>query len=104
MKLAAIVLLVILAVTACGCIAQAPAVSPATTVTAVSVPFPPDLTGTWKGPTVGYAPSVGFTDYGNTTMSMIISEQKGRNRKAGSLPACLSSGMATAPRLSPSPA
>jgi hypothetical protein len=78
MKIAAVVLLVILAVIAGGCTAQAPAVSPATTATAVSGPFPPDLTGTWKGPTVGYAQSAGFTDYGNTTMSMIVSEQKGR--------------------------
>ena len=78
MKIAAAVLLLILAVIVCGCSVQAPAVSPATTATAISTPIPPDLTGTWTGPTVGYAPVAGFTTYGNTTMSMIVSEQKGR--------------------------
>ncbi|MDD1693232.1 MAG: hypothetical protein LUQ71_00760 [Methanoregula sp.] len=78
MKIAAAVLLIILAVIACGCTSQAPAATPATTAVAVSAPFPPDLTGTWKGLTTGYEPGVGFTDYGNATMSMIVSEQKGR--------------------------
>lgn len=61
-----------------GCISPTPSAAPEATHPEISAQVPPDLTGTWKGPTVGYAPSAGFTDYGNTTMSMIVSEQKGR--------------------------
>lgn len=75
MKIAAVALLIILAVTACGCTAQAPTVTPVSSVPAAEIP---DITGTWVGPTTGYEPGVGFTDYGNATMSMIVSEQKGR--------------------------
>jgi ABC-type transport system substrate-binding protein len=76
MKITAVVLLLILAVIACGCTTQAPAAAtPATSSLAAEIP---DLTGTWTGPTYGYEPAAGFTDYGNATMSMIVSEQKGR--------------------------
>lgn len=78
MKIAATLLLVILAVIACGCTAQAPAAAPAATHPDVSSQTPPDITGTWIGPTVGYEPVAGFTNYGNTTMSMIVTEQRGR--------------------------
>ncbi|WP_148277632.1 hypothetical protein [Methanoregula formicica] len=30
------------------------------------------------GPTIGYEPDAGFTNHGNTTMSMIVAEQQGR--------------------------
>jgi hypothetical protein len=74
MKIAATALLLILAVIACGCTTQAPAA----TTAASPVQNPPDLTGTWIGGSVGYEPAIGFTSYGNTTMTMVVSEQKGR--------------------------
>lgn len=78
MKIAATAFLLIIAVIACGCTAPAPAAAPAATQKDTLSQTPPDLTGTWVGPTVGYEPVAGFTNYGNTTMSMIVSEQRGR--------------------------
>jgi len=78
MKIAVTVLLLILAVITCGCTSSAPAATPATTTPAISGSFPPDLTGTWQGTTTGYEPVTGFTDYGNSTMTMTVTEQKGR--------------------------
>jgi hypothetical protein len=74
MRIAAIVLLVGVMVITCGCTSPAPAVTP----TAATAQAPPDLTGTWKGPTIGYYPGVGYTDFDTTNMSMIVSSQQGR--------------------------
>lgn len=78
MKTAAVVLLLILAVIACGCTSQAPAAAPPVTPAAGIAPATPSITGTWKGLSAGYEPGVGFTDYGNSTMVMTVSDQKGR--------------------------
>jgi hypothetical protein len=42
------------------------------------VPATPDLTGTWTGTLPGYEEGVGFTDYNNLTITMVVTEQKGR--------------------------
>lgn len=78
MKIAATALLLILAVIACGCTSQVPAAAPVVTHTDGSSQTPPDLRGTWIGLTAGYEAGAGFTNYGNTTMSMIVTEQQGR--------------------------
>jgi len=78
MKIAATALLLIIAVIACGCTTPAPAAAPSATHEALPAPAVPDITGTWTGPMTGYEPDAGFTNYGNTTMSMIVSEQQGR--------------------------
>ncbi|PKG32754.1 hypothetical protein [Methanoregula sp.] len=78
MKITAIALLIIIAVIACGCTTPAPAAAPSSTNEALPALAIPDLTGTWTGPMTGYEPDAGFTNYGNTTMSMIVSEQQGR--------------------------
>lgn len=72
MKTTFTILLVILAVLACGCTTAAPPATPA------AEPVIPDLVGTWTGPTQGYARDSGFTNYGNTPFSMVVTEQQGR--------------------------
>ena len=78
MKIAATALLLILAVIACGCTTPAPAAAPYGTPADGSSPVVTDLKGTWVGPMTAYEPGTGFTNFGNRTMSMIISEQQGR--------------------------
>ena len=78
MKIAATALLLIIAVIACGCTTPAPAAAPSAQPADGASPITPDLKGTWNGPTVGYEPDAGFTNYGTTTMSMIVAEQQGR--------------------------
>jgi len=79
MKIALAILLIILAVLACGCTSTAPAESscpviPVTTaVTAI-----PDLTGNWTGPMKGYDEGTGFTDYPDLTMMLSVTEQHDR--------------------------
>ncbi|MDD4136905.1 MAG: hypothetical protein PHT99_03300 [Methanoregula sp.] len=87
MKSALTLLVVILAVLACGCTAAAPsgtvsslAATPAATGTpvataAVSIP---DLTGTWTGTMQGYDEDLGFTDYPNLTMKLTVDQQHNR--------------------------
>lgn len=52
-----------------GCLTSAPESSP---------PARPDLTGTWTGPMEGYDEGVGFSDYANLTLAMVVEEQQGR--------------------------
>jgi hypothetical protein len=74
-----ILIVIILAVLACGCTA----ITPPTTQ---SAPLPqvshntaiPNITGTWKGPMQGYEQNTGFSDYNNQTMTMIVTGQQGR--------------------------
>lgn len=74
MKIALTILIVILAVLACGCTTEQQAtVPPAQTTPAI-----PDLVGTWTGPMQGYDENGGFTDYGGRPMSMVVTEQQGR--------------------------
>lgn len=79
MKIAFTILLVILAVLACGCTTAAPS---ATTAAASPVtplaPTTPSFLGTWTGTMEGYNEGTGYTDYQNATMSMIVTEQQGR--------------------------
>ncbi len=79
MKIAFTLLLVTLAVLACGCMATAPAVpaTPATTGT-TTVTVIPDLTGNWTGPMKGYDEGTGFTDYSNMTINLTVTEQRDR--------------------------
>jgi len=78
MRNAGILLIVILAVLAAGCTASAPpaATNPATTPT--TTPTIPILVGTWNGPSAGYEEGVGFSDYRDLDIRMIVTEQKDR--------------------------
>ena len=70
-------LVIVLAVLACGCTSSAPAPTPVIQTTS-SAPVIPDLTGTWSGPMKGYDEGVGFSDYSNATMQFIVTDQKDR--------------------------
>ena len=74
MRNAGIILIIILAVLAAGCTASAP--QAATTPTAA--PTIPSLVGTWGGPSAGYEEGVGFSDYHDFDIRMIVTEQKDR--------------------------
>jgi hypothetical protein len=78
MKIALALLVVILAVLACGCTsATAPAGTSAAPAPAPNTAIP-NLVGNWTGTMVGYDQSIGFSDYPNTTMTMVVTEQQGR--------------------------
>jgi hypothetical protein len=78
MKIALTIILVILAVLACGCTATAPYATPAAATTAAPVPTTPNLLGTWIGTMLGYEERIGFTDYGKMPITMVVTEQQGR--------------------------
>ena len=85
MKTAFAILIIIVAVLACGCTAAAPSgttpagsATPTVTYSVTTPTTPPDLTGTWTGTTIGYDEGTGYTDYGNQTVSMVVTEQHGR--------------------------
>jgi len=80
MKIAVTILVLILAVLACGCTATAPSVTPAasTTLTTPTTPTTPSLKGTWSGTMLGYEEKIGFTDYGKMPITMVVTEQQGR--------------------------
>lgn len=79
MKIAFTVILLILAVLACGCTTAAPSAATATaTPASATTPAIPNLIGTWTGTMLGYDEGTGFSDYNNAPMSMVITEQKGR--------------------------
>lgn len=80
MKIAITILLVILAVLASGCTSSAPAATaiPAAVTTPAPLPVTPSLLGTWTGTMLGYDEGLGYSDYGNATISMIVTEQQGR--------------------------
>jgi hypothetical protein len=81
MKIVFTILLVILAVLACGCTStspSAPATPAAGTTPAAASPATPSLIGMWNGTILGYDEGTGYTDYGNVPMSMIVTEQQGR--------------------------
>jgi hypothetical protein len=82
MKIAYTLLVIILAVVACGCTTSAPAAAPSATpvqtlagATAAAIP---DLTGTWTGPMKGYDEGTGFSDYPDLKVTMTVTEQHGR--------------------------
>jgi hypothetical protein len=78
MKLALTIILIILAVIACGCTATAPSATPAAATPAAPVPTTPNLLGTWIGTMLGYEERIGFTDYGKMPITMVVTEQQGR--------------------------
>ena len=80
MKIAITILLVILAVLACGCTSAAPSTTATTAAvtTPATAPVTPSLIGTWTGTMLGYDEGTGYSNYGNTPMSMIVTEQQGR--------------------------
>ena len=79
MKIVFTILLVSLAVIACGCTTAAPSATPAAaTPVAPMTPTTPSLLGTWTGTMFGYDEGTGYTNYDNATMSMIVTEQQGR--------------------------
>jgi hypothetical protein len=78
MKIALMILLVILAVLACGCTATAPSATPAAATPAAPAPITPNLLGTWTGTMLGYEERIGFTDYGKMPITMVVTEQQGR--------------------------
>ncbi|MFA4848970.1 MAG: hypothetical protein WC626_04510 [Methanoregula sp.] len=85
MKTAFTILILILAVLACGCTATTPAV-PATPVVPITPIIPgttavnavPNLIGNWTGPMKGYDEGIGFNDYSNLTMNLTVTEQRDR--------------------------
>ena len=78
MKIPFIILLVILAVLASGCTAPAPSSQTTTAAVTPAAPAIPDLTGTWTGTMLGYGEGKGFDDYPNQTITMVVTEQRGR--------------------------
>ena len=78
MKTAFTILLIVIAVIACGCTAASPAAAPAAGPAEKTVPTLPDLTGTWTGPMQGYDQGTGFSDYADLGVMMNITEQQGR--------------------------
>ncbi len=80
MKTALTLVILVLALLASGCTSTAP--SPAAAASAATpapaAPASPNLTGTWTGTMLGYEEGTGFTDYNNETISMVVTEQRGR--------------------------
>jgi len=88
MKIASLILVLILAVLACGCTA---ATQPAQSVPVTATPHPdlkpglfttphavPSLIGNWTGPARGYIKGIGYQDTGIGTMTMAITSQRDR--------------------------
>jgi hypothetical protein len=80
MKITLTILIVIfLAVLACGCTTITSPTTQSATLPQVSHNTAiPNITGTWKGPMQGYEQNTGFSDYNNQTMTMIVTGQQGR--------------------------
>jgi hypothetical protein len=84
MKTALVLVTLILVMLACGCTGSAPAQQPGAAATDMAgsvpaaVPATPDLVGTWTGTMTGYEEGMGFTDYNNTPITLVVTEQKGR--------------------------
>jgi hypothetical protein len=74
MRTALTILVLVLAVLACGCTSKAPAATPATQTVSVNTAIP-DMTGVWEGPSDGYAQH-GFNYFPNTIFN--VTAQKGR--------------------------
>jgi len=76
MKIALTILVVIiLAVLACGCTTQVQQASPVPPTAPANTAIP-DVTGVWKGPSVGYIVNEGWINYPTTTFN--ITTQKGQ--------------------------
>jgi len=74
-----ILIVLILAVLACGCTAITPSTTQSATLPQVSYNTAiPNLTGTWTGTMQGYEQNTGFSDYPNQTMTVFVTGQQGR--------------------------
>jgi hypothetical protein len=78
MKTPFTILVIILAVLACGCTAADTAAAPVAPPVQVTAAAIPGLTGTWTGPMQGFDEGRGFTDYPFLTVVMTVSGQHGR--------------------------
>jgi hypothetical protein len=74
-----ILIVIILAVLACGCTAITPPTTQSSTIPQASHNTAiPNLTGTWIGTMQGYDQNTGFSDYHNQTMTVFVTGQQGR--------------------------
>ena len=77
-----VILVLLLALLAAGCTSAsqpaAPAAAPAASQAAPAAAEIPDLVGTWNGTMQGYEEGKGYMDMSKDTMSMVVTEQKGR--------------------------
>jgi hypothetical protein len=74
-----ILIVVILAVLACGHTAFTPPTTQSATLPKVSHNTAiPNITGTWIGTMQGYEQNTGFSDYHNETMTVFITRRQGR--------------------------
>jgi len=81
MKIAFAILLIIAAILVSGCTSAAPSSSSltaASTTTTATAPATPNIIGMWNGTFQGYEKDIGYTNYGNAPMSMVVTEQQGR--------------------------
>jgi hypothetical protein len=78
MKTAFIILAIILAVLACGCTATAPSSQTNSAAPPPAASGLPNLTGTWTGTMLGFEEKIGFTNYNNAPITMVVTEQHGR--------------------------
>jgi len=67
------IMVLAIAVLACGCTTPAPSSQAAKEAAAV-----PDLIGNWSGTMKGYIEEKGYTDYPDEAMTMRVTEQTGR--------------------------
>jgi hypothetical protein len=79
MKTVLCIVFLILACIATGCTSTSPAATPVSAIPLTpSDPGLSDLTGTWAGPMQGYDEGVGFTDYPDLKIALVVEEQHGR--------------------------
>ena len=80
MKKIVLTILLVLALTLFtgGCTSTTPQAAPAAIPAAAAAPVTPNLLGTWSGTMQGYEEGPGFMDYSRSSMSMVVTEQKGR--------------------------
>lgn len=74
MKSVPAILVLILALLACGCTTTGTTPD----VTTPAVPPVPDLTGTWTGTMNGYDEGIGFNDHANGTIVLNVTSQRDR--------------------------
>ena len=80
MKTVLIVILFVFIVLACGCTTTsssgtAPAATPAPTATLSAIP---NMVGNWTGTANGYIEGIGYSNYQNGTITMVVTQQQDR--------------------------